>query len=176
MSLWQYIFSENTVLWIKSNNVKGACIEKLSIKNSCLDLKKGMANTIIFRQNMQGFRTSLKTKISPLYTYNKNNTKSKTNTTSPHYMDRSSPTNPYKDNKQKLSNKHALQVRRSTSMQCISKSCIITRDPFIYNIIYNTKKKTKKQKQNQHTQKGDKRQNWDTRSNGDTPTLIKYLQ
>ena len=29
---------------------------------------------------------------------------------------------PYKDNKQKLSNKHTLQIRRSTRMQCISKS------------------------------------------------------
>ena len=74
----KYLFSKNTFLWIKSNNVKGACTEKLTIKNSCLDLIKEIVNTIIFRQNMQGFRTSLKkTEISPLYTYNKNETKSK---------------------------------------------------------------------------------------------------
>ena len=65
-----------------------------------LRLKKDLANTIIFRQNMQGFRTSLK-KIGPLYTYNKNETKSKTTTTSTHYIDSSSFIIFYKHDKQK---------------------------------------------------------------------------
>ena len=47
----------------------------------------------------------------------------------------------------------------------------------LYTILYTTlnKQKTKNKNKN-YTKKGDKRQNWDTRSNGDTPTLIKYLQ
>ena len=71
---------------------------------------------------------------------------------------------PYKDNKQKLSNKHTLQIRRSTRQRIR-----------LYTILYTTLKKTKNKNKN-YTKKGDKRQNWDTRSNGDTPTLIKYLQ
>ena len=76
-----------------------------------LRLKRRFSKHNNFQAKYAGFKDIIKkNKIGPLYTYNKNETKSKTTTTSTHYMDRTSFIIFYKHDKEKTkkTNKHAL--------------------------------------------------------------------
>ena len=90
-------------------------------------------------------------KISPLYTYNKNETKSKQIQqariiwTVVHLQPLTRTIN-----KNWVTSTHSKFVdQQECNVFPKAKSCIITKDPFIYNIIYNTKQKKNKTKTTQ---------------------------